>query len=175
VSGFKLAPSKFAVARSSFAVAMGTPAGVNMKPQFDGTFKEAGAHLETYVLEHENGSKALVDTKTATCVSWKTADGKEMITKKDTVHMLNGAPLTGEFVPEERAKKVSFDRMIFKCTPESNKELEYRCDVTMREDSLEYDITIKNSGAGAHDIENSLKFNIDPSMKVRLLPHTVFA
>ena len=62
MSGFKLAPSKFAVARSSFAVSMGTPAGVNMKPQFDGTFKEAGAHLETDVLEHENGSRALVDT-----------------------------------------------------------------------------------------------------------------
>jgi len=44
VSGFKFAPSKFAVARSSFAVSMGTPAGVNMKPQFDDTFKEAGAH-----------------------------------------------------------------------------------------------------------------------------------
>ena len=132
----------------------------------DGTFKEAGAHLETYVLEHENGSRALVDTKTATCVSWKGPDGKEMITSKETVHMLNGAPLTGHFVPEERAKKVSFDRMIFKCIPESNKDLEYRCDVTMREDSLEYDITMKNGAATTFDITNTLKFNIDPSKKV---------
>lgn len=26
---------------------------------FDGTFKEAGAHLEQYVLEHENGARAI--------------------------------------------------------------------------------------------------------------------
>ena len=122
--------------------------------------------MEVYTLEHENGSKALVDTKTATCISWKNKDGKEMITKKDNVHELNGATLKGHFVPEERAKKVSFDRMIFKCIPDDNKDLEYRADVTMREDSLEYDITMKNFAAAPQDIVNSLKFNIDPSVKV---------
>tara|TARA_B110000090_G_C13069825_1_gene326809 strand:+ start:245 stop:514 length:270 start_codon:yes stop_codon:yes gene_type:complete len=35
--------------------------------------------------------------------------------------------------------------MIFKTFPEGT-TLEYRCDVTMRADALEYDITIKNSG-----------------------------
>jgi hypothetical protein len=137
-----------------------------LKPTFDGTFKEAGAHLEKYVLEHENGSKAIVDTKTATCISWKKADGKELITSKDSVHKLNGKTLTGEFVPEERAKKVSFDRMIFKTNPTDMPNIEYRCDVTMREDSLEYDITIKNAGADSPKIKIGLDLHIDGSVKV---------
>jgi hypothetical protein len=144
----------------------GTSPGKNLKPQFDGTFKEAGAHLETYVLEHENGSRALVDTKTATCVSWKNAAGKELITSKETAHVLNGKPLKGEFVPEERAKKVSFDRMIFKAFPEDDATLEYRCDVTMRENSLEYDVTIKNAADSPKKISIGLKFNVDGSVKV---------
>jgi hypothetical protein len=127
---------------------VGTSPGANLKPMFDGTFKEAGAHLETYVLEHENGSVAKVDTKTATCVSWKTADGKEQIKEgAGTAHFINGAAIDTEFVPEERAKKMTFDRMIFKSFPTlpGCEGLEYRVDVTMREDSLEYDLTIKNS------------------------------
>jgi hypothetical protein len=85
-----------------------TSPGANMKPMADGTFKAAGEHLKEYILEHDNGSRAVVDTKTATCTSWKTADGKEMIKQgAGTAHFLNGAPVTGEFVPEERAKKVN--------------------------------------------------------------------
>ena len=149
-----MGPSRM-VARKS-TVMMGVPGGVgtspgsNLKPMFDGTFKEAGAHLETYVLEHENGSVAKVDTKTATCVSWKTADGTEQITQgAGTAHFVNGEAIDTEFVPEERAKKISFDRMIFKTFPTAgNTEgMEYRCDVTMRENSLEYDLTIKNANA----------------------------
>ena len=139
-----------------------TSPGKNLKPMFDGTFKEAGAHLETYVLENENGDRALVDTKTATCVSWKRG-GKEMISSKESVHFFPSSttPLVGEFVPEERAKKVSFDRMIFKTTEIAGAPgLEYRCDVTMRADSLEYDITIKNSNANTVDVSQSLKFHL---------------
>ena len=140
----------------------GTSPGKNLKPMFDGTFKEAGAHLEVYTLEHENGSKALVDTKTATCISWKNAAGVEMISSKANVHMFPDSKTTlkGEFVPEERAKKVSFDRMIFKCTPEGMKDVEYRCDVTMREDSLEYDVTLINAGKAPVPVSIGLNFNI---------------
>ena len=125
--------------------------------------------MEKYVLENENGDKAIVDTKTATCISWKRG-GKEMITSPATVHMFpnSDSPLKGEFVPEERAKKVSFDRMIFKTTEvEGAPGLEYRCDVTMRADSLEYDITIKNANPEAKEVTQALKFNIDPSVKVQ--------
>lgn len=134
-----------------------TSPGANMKPMADGTFKAAGEHLKEYILEHDNGSRAVVDTVTATCTSWKLADGTEMVKQgAGTAHYLNGAALKGEFVPEERAKKVSFDRMIFKCAPEGFPEgLEYRIDVTMREDSLEYDIGIINQSSDA------IKLNIE--------------
>ena len=55
-----------------------------------------------------------------------------------------------KFVPEERAKKLSFDRMIFKLVPteETRKvwdyDFEYRFDITLREDCLEWDVIIKN-------------------------------
>ena len=39
-----------------------TSPGKNMKPMFDGTFKEAGAPLDQYVLENDNGSRAIVRT-----------------------------------------------------------------------------------------------------------------
>ena len=87
-------------------LSMTAPPG--MKPMFDGTFKKAGEHPTTFTLEHENGARAIVDTHTATCISWKTPAGKELIQQgKGTSHMFMGAPLKGEFVPEERAKKVS--------------------------------------------------------------------
>ncbi len=141
----------------------GTSPGKNLKPMFDGTFKEAGAHLEKYVLEHENGSKAIVDTKTATCISWKNAAGVELIASPTSVHMFPDAatPLKGEFVPEERAKKVSFDRMIFKCTPEGMSDVEYRVDVTMRADSLEYDVVLINSGKAPVPVSMGLNFNLN--------------
>ena len=81
-----MGPSRIMVRSGSSGLKMeaGSPGtnapGKNMKPMFDGTFKEAGAHPETFTLENENGARAIVDTKTATCKSWKTADGKEMIT-----------------------------------------------------------------------------------------------
>ena len=140
----------------------GTSPGANLKPMFDGTFKEAEAHLEVYTLEHENGSVAKVDTKTATCISWKTADGTEQITQgAGSAHTLNGAEIKGDFVPEERAKKMTFDRMIFKVFPENDgfDGLEYRVDVTMRADALEYDVTVKNTGAAAIPLDIVIKPN----------------
>ena len=85
-----------------------------MKPQFDGTFKEAGAHLEKYVLEHENGARAIVDTKTATCISWVDANGVQIIGSAATVHMFpdSKTPLGGHFVPGDfyfrSAERTSF-------------------------------------------------------------------
>jgi hypothetical protein len=124
--------------------------------------------LEKYVLEHDSGCKAIVDTKTATCISWKLPDGTELIASPASVHTFpnENTPLRGEFVPEERAKKVSFDRMIFKCTPEDKPNMEYRCDVTLRPGSLEYDITIKNFGSSPETISHGLKFNLKGGAKV---------
>jgi len=146
-----------------------TSPGKNLKPQFDGTFKEAGAHLETYVLEHENGARALVDTHDATCVSFIDKDGVQVIGGKASVHRFPDAKtvLKAEFVPEERAKKVSFDRMIFKSTPEDDKEVEYRVDVTLREDCIEYDVTIKNFGASTKDIAIGLEFDVSAEGKAK--------
>lgn len=148
-----------------------TSPGANLKPMFDGTFKEAGAHLEVYTLEHENGSVAKVDTKTATCISWKTADGTEQI-KQDagTAHFVNGEAVDTDFVPEERAKKMSFDRMIFKTFPTAGgtEGMEYRVDVTMRENTLEYDFTIKNANKAVIPVE----IKVDPHFVSRKIVAT---
>ena len=50
-----------------------------MKPSPDGKFKKAGEHLKEYLLENENGSKAIVDAETCTCISWKDASGNMSI------------------------------------------------------------------------------------------------
>lgn len=164
-AAFSFAP---VIARASrMGLTMQTSPGRNLKPMADGTFKEAGAHLEKYVLEHESGARAIVDTATATCISWITKDGKQLI--KDSApsaHFLNGKPINGHFVPEERAKKVSFDRMIFKVFPDDMKDLEYRVDVTMRETSLEYDVVIMNKGASPINIKMDLTPSIANGAKI---------
>ena len=152
----------FGVSRSSSQAALRmTAAPPGYKPSFDGTFKKAGEHPATFTLEHENGARAIVDTETATCYSWKTPAGKELITSKKSAHMINGAAVKGHFVPEERAKKVSFDRMIFKCNPTDMPDIEYRVDVTMRDTVLEYDVIIKNAGAATKNIKMELAPNTD--------------
>ena len=152
------------VVRSGSALSM-TTAPPGYKPSFDGTFKKAGEHPTEFILEHENGSKCIVDTETATAFSWKIGkDGKELITSKKSAHFINGAPVKGHFVPEERAKKVSFDRMIFKSNPEDYPGLEYRVDVTMRENSLEYDVIIKNAAAETKNVKLTLTPNHDASV-----------
>ena len=137
-----------------------TSPGKNLKPTFDGTFKEAGAPLQQYVLEHSNGDRAIVDTKTATCISW-IHKGVERIASPENVHRFPSVTTTlaGEFFPEERAKKVSFDRMIFK-VHDAGDGVEYRCDVTMRENSLEYDVAIKNASPNAIPVSQGLVFNL---------------
>lgn len=60
--------------------------GVNMKPTADGTFREAGAPLEEYVMEMENGAKAICRTFGGNCFSYITKDGIEVMGKrKDAV------------------------------------------------------------------------------------------
>ena len=57
--------------------------------------------MEKYVLEHENGARAIVDTKTATCISWVDQNGVQVIGNANTVHMFPNSktPLGGHFVP----------------------------------------------------------------------------
>lgn len=63
-----------------------------------------------------------------------------------------------KFIPEERAKKMSFDRMIFKLEPTEetlavwNHKFEYRFDVTLRADCLEWDLIVINLGDKPFDI-----------------------
>ena len=74
-----------------------------------------------------------------------------------------------KFVPEERAKKLSFDRMIFKlqATEETRKvfnyDFEYRFDVTLRENSLEWDVAVINLGKEPFDITLGLHTYLDVS------------
>jgi len=144
--------------KSSSSLSMsGTKAPPGMKPGPDGKFKTAGEHLKEYILENENGSRAIVDTETATCISWKDASGRELMKKDGTAHYINGKPLQGHFIPEERAKKLTFDRMIFKCNPPDMPELEYRVDVTMRADTLEYDVILINTAGSVKKLEPWLK------------------
>lgn len=73
------------------------------------------------------------------------------------------------FIPEERAKKLSFDRMIFKLEPTDrtkplwDKHFEYRFDVTLREDCLEWDVIVINKGKEAFDVTLGLHTYYDIS------------
>ena len=66
---------------------MGTTSpGANMKPTADGTFKVAGAALDQYVLEMDNGAKAICRTFGGNCFTYITKDGIEVMgTRKDAV------------------------------------------------------------------------------------------
>jgi hypothetical protein len=141
--------------------------GANLKPMADGTWKAAGEHPTTFTLENDNGSRGIVDTKTSAAVSWKNADGVELLKPEGVPHCFPaaGTVIKGEFVPEERAKKLSFDRMIFKCNPEGQEDIEYRIDVTMRADSLEYDVIIKNAGASEFNVSTGLLINLSDEAK----------
>lgn len=57
-----------------------------LKPTFDGTLREAGAPLDEYVLEMENGSRAVCRTFGCNVYTYKTKDGIEVLGKrKDAV------------------------------------------------------------------------------------------
>ena len=113
----------------------------------------------------DNGAQATIDTETLSCLTWTLADGKEMMKggKSAVVQCFPSAdtPVKGHFVPEERAKKLSFDRMIYKLEPEDTPGFEYRVDITLRETSLEYEVIIKNLSDGAIDASNGMKFDTD--------------
>jgi hypothetical protein len=127
----------------------------------------AGEHPKTFLLENDNGARCTVDTLGSAAVSWTDADGTELLAPDGIPHCFPtaGTVIKGEFVPEERAKKLSFDRMIFKCNPEGMEDIEYRVDVTMRADSLEYDVIIKNAGDKAYDISTGLNVYLSDAAK----------
>ena len=140
---------------------MGALAPPGMKPDPNGGFKVAGAHPDTFLLENENGARAVIETDTLSCSSWTTAGGKQMMSGKTSILQCfpdAATPLKGHFVPEERAKKLSFDRMIYKVTPEGT-DIEYRVDVTLRDTTLEYDVIVKNLGAAAVDVSCGIKLD----------------
>ena len=93
----------------------------------------------------DNGDKAVIETENLSCSSW-TCGGKEMMKAGDKSILqcfpAAGTPIKGHFVPEERAKKLSFDRMIYKLEPEVAK-------ISSTVTSLfvtapEYDVIVKN-------------------------------
>ena len=54
----------------------------NAKPTFDGTWRVPGEHPEEYVLENENGAKAICRTFGGNAFSWVTKDGIEVLGKR---------------------------------------------------------------------------------------------
>lgn len=179
---------------NDMASAKAPPAPPGYKPMADGTYKKAGDFLKEYVLENDNGAKAIVRTFGGNAFTYITKDGIEVMGKRaDAVDIKSdSAPYAGgaphcfpqfgpgalmqhgfargmAFVPEERAKKLSFDRMIFKLIPteETKKvfhhEFEYRFDITLRADCLEWDIVIINEGSEPFDITLGLHTYFDVS------------
>jgi glucose-6-phosphate 1-epimerase len=170
----------------------------------DGTYKKAGEFLEEYLLENENGAKAICRTYGGNVFTYVTKDGIEVMgTRKDASGGGNGGddskPYAGgaphcfpqfgpgelmqhgfargmKFVPEERAKKMSFDRMIFKLVPTEetlkvwDHHFEYRFDITLRADCLEWDLIIKNEGDKPFDITLGMHnyFDISSLKNVRI-------
>jgi len=168
--------------------------GQAAKPTFDGTYRMPGEHPETYVLENDNGAKAIVRTFGANLFTYITKDGIEVMGKrKDAADIKSEAkPYAGgaphcfpqfgpgalmqhgfargmAFIPEERAKKMSFDRMIFKlvATEETRKvwdhDFEYRFDVTLRADSMEWDVIVINLGEKPFDVTLGMHTYFDVS------------
>jgi glucose-6-phosphate 1-epimerase len=170
----------------------GTPA--NAKPTFDGTWRVPGDHPEEYVLEMESGAKAVIRTHGCNVFTWTTKEGVEIMGKradaaditKDEKPYAGGNPhcfpqfgpgailqhgfARGmDFVPEERAKKLSFDRMIFKLVPTDetkaiwDENFEYRVDVTLRENSLEWDVIVINVGTAPYECTLGMHTYLDVS------------
>jgi len=166
-SAFSMRPSIATRATRMQIKAVLAPPG--MKPDPNGGFKVAGAHPETFILENENGAKAIIDTHTVGAISWVTAKGVQLVNGQNSIIQTfpdAETPIKGGFVPEERAKKLSFDRMIYKLSPEGLPDIEYRVDVTLREASLEYDVIVMNKGAAPLDVSCGIKLNLNPAAKV---------
>jgi len=193
-AAFLAVPSSM-VARVRNLQMSGVPQGrapPGMKPRPDGSFGVAGEHLPQYVLENENGAKAIVRTYGCNLFTWITKDGIEIIGKRPDAVLDDSKPYAGgvphcfpqfgpgamlqhgfargmKFIPEERAKKLSFDRMIFKLEPTEETEkifhadFEYRVDVTLRADSLEWDVIIINKGDKPYEATLGLHTYLDVS------------
>jgi glucose-6-phosphate 1-epimerase len=129
--------------------------------------------IDIYTLENENGSKASIKTYGGNCFSWKTKEGIEIMGVRKDVIKDDSKPYSGgvphcfpqfgpgillqhgfargmKFIPGERTKNESLDKMTFILLSNEetkkiwNYEFEYRCDITLRENSLEWEIIITN-------------------------------
>jgi len=161
---------------------------------WDGILKKQGAARGEYDLALDNGAKAIIRTYGCNVFTWITKDGIEVMGKRgdaadpraDEKPYAGGAPhCFPQFGPgalmqhgfargmvfevEERAKKLSFDRMIFKLvtTEETKKvwdaDFEYRFDVTLRADSLEWEVAVINKGDKPFDATLGLHNYFDVS------------
>jgi len=147
----------------------------------DGLLKKQGDARQEYNLDLD-GAKAIVRTYGGNVFTYITKDGIEVMGKRadaldaraDEKPYAGGAPhcfpqfgpgalmqhgfARGmQFIAEERAKKMSFDRMIFKLvsTEETkavwNFDFEYRFDITLRADCLEWEVILVNLGDKPYD------------------------
>lgn len=146
------------------------------------------------MLEQQNGARAVIRTYGGNCYTYKTADGIEVMgvradavdVKSDSKPYAGGAPhcfpqfgpgplpqhgflRSTKFIQEERAKKLSFDRMIYKVvdTPETLAvwpfKFEYRFDITLRDDSLEWEAIVINLDEKPFDVTLGLHNYFDIS------------
>lgn len=154
---------------------------IGTKPTSDGGSKTAGEPLPEYTLALDNGAKAVVRTYGGNCFSYITKDGIEVMGTRGDAVRDDSKPYAGgnphcfpqfgpgelaqhgfargmKFVPGERAKEGSFERMVFKLVPTEetikvwDHKFEYRCDITLREDCMEWDINVMNLGEEPFDI-----------------------
>jgi len=156
--------------------------------------KKRGQAFPEYVLEQQNGARAVIRTYGGNCFTYKTADGVEVMGKRgdaadpreDAKPYAGGAPhcfpqfgagplpqhgflRSTKFIQEERAKKLSFDRMIYKVvdTPETLAvwpfKFEYRFDITLRDDSLEWEAIVINLDEKPFDVTLGLHNYFDIS------------
>lgn len=183
--------AKLSSTKLNLRVPDGVPAGA--KPTFDGTWRVPGQHPEDYVLEMESGAKAVVRTHACNAFTWTLPDGTEIMGKSPSAVPITSddKPYAGgsahcfpsfgpegfesgfasgmTFTPEERAKKMTFDRMIFKlqATDETKakwgEDFEYRVDVTLRDGSLEWDVIVINLGDKPFDCTLGMATYLDVS------------
>jgi len=175
-------PSRLTMAATPVSWVPGQRPPVGYIVTHDGLLKKQGDARPEYDLKNENGASAIVRTYGGNCFTYITKDGIEVMGKRadaedaraDTKPYAGGAPhcfpqfgpgalmqhgfARGmQFIAEERAKKLSFDRMIFKLvsTPETKAvwdfDFEYRFDITLRADCLEWEVILVNLGDKPYD------------------------
>jgi D-hexose-6-phosphate mutarotase len=141
--------------------------------------KKRGTPFPEYILEQQNGAKAVVRTYGGNVYTWKTKEGIEIMGtrldagdvtvdkpyssgcphyfpqwgSKPNEQLRNGFAKSMMFIQEERVKKLRFDKMVFKLvnTPETdalwgNTKFEYRYDIALFDDAMEWEIAILNLG-----------------------------